>query len=52
MGDLILRHAAAGGAVVLATHDGTFADAVCTRILELKDGRILSGGARKGAAGA
>ncbi len=52
VGDLLLGHAAAGGAVVLATHDGAFADAVCTRILELKDGRILSGGARKGAAGA
>ncbi|WP_159620186.1 ABC transporter ATP-binding protein [Arthrobacter zhaoguopingii] len=50
--ELLLGHAAAGGAVVLATHDGAFADALCTRILELKDGRILSGGARRGADGA
>ncbi|MBJ2122399.1 ATP-binding cassette domain-containing protein [Arthrobacter sp. MSA 4-2] len=52
VGELLLGHAAAGGAVILATHDGAFADALCTRILELKDGRILSGGARRGADGA
>ena len=43
---LILGHAAAGGAVVLATHDDAFARAVCTRVLELKDGRIRTGGQR------
>ncbi|RJT97511.1 ABC transporter ATP-binding protein [Arthrobacter frigidicola] len=52
VGELLLGHAAAGGAVVLATHDEAFADALCTRVLELKDGRILSGGARRGAGGA
>ncbi|MHA7264375.1 ABC transporter ATP-binding protein [Arthrobacter sp. TMN-37] len=51
VGALLLGHAAAGGAVVLATHDESFADALCTRILELKDGRILSGRARRGAGG-
>jgi energy-coupling factor transport system ATP-binding protein len=46
MARLILDHAAAGGAVVLATHDDAFAQAVCTRVLVLKDGTIRPGGHR------
>jgi energy-coupling factor transport system ATP-binding protein len=42
---LILEHAAGAGAVVLATHDDAFARAVCTRILEVKDGTIRPAGA-------
>jgi energy-coupling factor transport system ATP-binding protein len=43
MARLILDHAAAGGAVVLATHDESFARAVCTRSLELRDGTVRHG---------
>jgi energy-coupling factor transport system ATP-binding protein len=46
MARLILGHAAAGGAVVLATHDDAFARAVCTRVLELTEGRLRPGGPR------
>ncbi|OUM41181.1 ABC transporter ATP-binding protein [Arthrobacter sedimenti] len=37
---LLTRHAAGGGAVVLATHDAAFADAVAHRSIWLEDGRI------------
>jgi energy-coupling factor transporter ATP-binding protein EcfA2 len=46
MARLILDHAAAGGAVVLATHDESFARAVCTRSWNF--GTERSGTARTG----
>lgn len=40
---LLARHARGGGAVVLATHDAAFADAVAHRTIWLEDGRIVAG---------
>ena len=39
--ELILEHAAAGGAVIMATHDDTFAEAVATRTVRIERGRVL-----------
>ncbi|TYC97900.1 ATP-binding cassette domain-containing protein [Arthrobacter echini] len=41
---LLAAHARAGGAVVLATHDAAFADAVVHRSLWLDDGRVVREG--------
>ncbi len=42
---LLARHAGEGGAVVLATHDAAFADAVAHRTVRLDAGRIRAGDA-------
>jgi energy-coupling factor transporter ATP-binding protein EcfA2 len=39
---LLARHAREGGAVVLATHDAAFADAVAHRTVRLDAGRVLT----------
>ncbi|GAB3547202.1 hypothetical protein GCM10027404_08790 [Arthrobacter tumbae] len=38
LGRLIRRHAAGGGTLVMATHDETFAEAVCSRAIRLNAG--------------
>lgn len=39
-GTLVIEHAGSGGAVVLATHDGAFADVVAHRTIWLDGGRV------------
>jgi energy-coupling factor transporter ATP-binding protein EcfA2 len=45
---LLTRHAREGGAVVMATHDDAFADAVAHRTIRLEDGAILPDGSAPG----
>ncbi|MDN4612198.1 ABC transporter ATP-binding protein [Arthrobacter burdickii] len=47
---LLTRHAEGGGAVLLATHDAAFADAVAHRSIWLEDGRIRGTGTGTGSA--
>jgi energy-coupling factor transporter ATP-binding protein EcfA2 len=42
MAELIIEHAALGGAVLMATHDDAFADAVAHRLIRLEGGRVLA----------
>ncbi|MHA7210837.1 ABC transporter ATP-binding protein [Arthrobacter sp. MDT1-65] len=45
---LLVRHVGEGGAVVLATHDASFADAVAHRTVWLEAGRVRTGDAAPG----